>query len=82
MPEGAVDLRSVHSSRRKATREGQPKASQGGLDRFGRAGKVGCWLAAGQGAGREGPLAAQGVWLGPPYRVADGFVQPIFRCEA
>ena len=26
IPEGAVDLRSVHSSRRKATRGGQPKA--------------------------------------------------------
>ena len=57
MPEGAVDLRSVHSSRRKATREVQPKASQGGLDRFGAEGGL---LASGRAGARDG----RGPWVG------------------
>ena len=45
------------SSRRKATREGQPKASQGGLDRFGAEGGL---LASGRAGARDG----RGPWVG------------------
>ena len=52
LPGGAVDLRSVHSSRRKAIRvEASRRLVRERAGRVGRAGKVGCRLEAGRARG-------------------------------
>ena len=63
LPGGAVDLRSVHSSRRKAIRvEASRRLVRERAGRVGRASKVGCRLESGRARGGGGRASEGRAW--------------------